>query len=321
MNHGKKFNKLGRTKAHRKALLRNLAAQLFEYGYIKTTLAKAKALRPYAEKLITKAVKAQKADTPGRRLSLLRIIAADIPGHEPYRMLTQAWGYICLERKGGYLRIVKMEARKGDNADQAMIGIVIEEPWTTRYDLEKLALNQRFPILAKKLIDSGVLIQRNIQSQWWLVTYPSLTVEAAIIEQELEAIIRLGTVANLKEANWPVFKSKYMNLSLLIEVTINNGYNVEFSWDDHKHIREIPGRNENQVRLMIDAESLDKFKSIHCRIKKSVPSPQIARPIKRSRYKSSNPIPQKIGFVSPEYCHINIFSPVDRLYSKNLLAT
>lgn len=116
MRHGDKQNNLGRKKAHREALLSNLTCQLIQYKRIVTTLAKAKALRVYAEPLITKA---KKNETHQRRVvfSYLQDKAA----------VTELFGTIAEKiagRPGGYTRIIKLGTRPGDNAELAMIELV-----------------------------------------------------------------------------------------------------------------------------------------------------------------------------------------------------
>jgi large subunit ribosomal protein L17 len=116
MNHGNKLNKLGRKKAHREALLSNLTCQLIQYKRIVTTLAKAKALRVYAEPLITKA---KKNETHQRRVvfSYLQDKAA----------VTELFSTIAEKiagRPGGYTRVIKLGTRPGDNAELAMIELV-----------------------------------------------------------------------------------------------------------------------------------------------------------------------------------------------------
>src|SRR5829696_6315656 len=116
MNHGNKVNNLGRKKAHREALLSNLTCQLIQYKRIVTTLAKAKALRVYAEPLITKA---KKNETHQRRVvfSYLQDKAA----------VTELFSTIAEKiagRPGGYTRIIKLGTRPGDNAETAMIELV-----------------------------------------------------------------------------------------------------------------------------------------------------------------------------------------------------
>lgn len=116
MRHGDKINNLSRTSAHRKALLANLATQLFQHKRIFTTLAKAKALRVYAEPLITRA----KNDTMHNR----RMIFSYLKNKEGVKALFDEVREKILNRNGGYTRIIKIGNRKGDAAEMAMIELV-----------------------------------------------------------------------------------------------------------------------------------------------------------------------------------------------------
>jgi large subunit ribosomal protein L17 len=116
MRHGKKFNHLGRTTSHRKAMLSNMAVSLIMKKRIKTTVAKAKALRKYVEPLITKA----KADTTHNR----RIVFSHLQDKEAIKMLFDEIGEKVAERNGGYTRIFKLGTRLGDNAEVAVIELV-----------------------------------------------------------------------------------------------------------------------------------------------------------------------------------------------------
>ena len=116
MRHGDKINNLSRTASHRKALLSNLACQLFMHKKIVTTLAKAKALRPYAEPLITKA----KDNTTHQR----RIVFSYLQDKEAIKELFDVIGPKIVGRPGGYTRVIKLGKRTGDNAEIAMIELV-----------------------------------------------------------------------------------------------------------------------------------------------------------------------------------------------------
>jgi large subunit ribosomal protein L17 len=116
MRHGDKVKNLSRTKAHRDALLSNLACQLIQYKRIVTTVTKAKALRQYVEPLITKG----KDNTTHQR----RVVFSYL---QDKQAVTELFGNIAEKvggRPGGYTRIIKLGARPGDNAETAMIELV-----------------------------------------------------------------------------------------------------------------------------------------------------------------------------------------------------
>ena len=114
--------RLGGSSSHQKAILANLATSLFEHGRIKTTEPKARALRPYAEKLITHA---KKGTLHNRREVMKKIRDKDI-----VHVLFAEIGPFFADREGGYTRIIKVEARKGDNAPMAVIELVREKTVT-----------------------------------------------------------------------------------------------------------------------------------------------------------------------------------------------
>jgi large subunit ribosomal protein L17 len=118
--------RLGGSSSHQKALLANLATSLFEHGRIKTTEPKARALRPYAEKLITHA---KKGTLHNRREVMKKIRDKDV-----VHTLFAEIGPFFSDRDGGYTRIIKVEARKGDNAPMAVIELVREKTVTSEAD-------------------------------------------------------------------------------------------------------------------------------------------------------------------------------------------
>jgi len=116
MRHRKSVPKLGRTASHRRALLANLASSLIIYKKIKTTTAKAKALRSYIEKIITKA---RKGDLHSRRVVLKYLKNKDIV-KELFAEIAPKY----LETPGGYTRVTKIGRRRTDAADMALIELI-----------------------------------------------------------------------------------------------------------------------------------------------------------------------------------------------------
>jgi large subunit ribosomal protein L17 len=121
MRHGDKQNNLGRKKAHRIALLRNLASELIMHKRIVTTLAKAKALRTYVEPLITKTKKNENEETIMHQHRLVFSYLND--KFAVKELFTVVAGKVA-GRPGGYTRIIKLGTRVGDNAERAMIELV-----------------------------------------------------------------------------------------------------------------------------------------------------------------------------------------------------
>jgi len=123
MRHGKKVNHLGRKKAHRTAMLANMACSLIEHKRINTTVAKAKALKQFIEPLITKS-KAENNQTADKGTHNRRIVFKNL--RDKYAV-TELFGQVAekvADRPGGYTRIIKLGSRLGDNADMAMIELV-----------------------------------------------------------------------------------------------------------------------------------------------------------------------------------------------------
>ena len=128
MRHGKKNNHLSRKKAHRDALLSNMACSLIEHKRINTTLAKAKALRVYVEPLLTKS----KTDTTHSR----RVVFSYLQNKDAASTLFREVAPKISDRPGGYTRIIKLNNRLGDNAEMAMIELV---------DFNELLLSEKAP--------------------------------------------------------------------------------------------------------------------------------------------------------------------------------
>jgi large subunit ribosomal protein L17 len=119
----KKGARLGGSPAHQRLILANLSTQLFEHGRITTTEAKARTLRPHAEKLITKAVKAHNGQNPlHQRREVLKTVRDKGVVHVLFTEIAPTFA----ERPGGYTRITKIGPRKGDNAPMAVIELVTE---------------------------------------------------------------------------------------------------------------------------------------------------------------------------------------------------
>ena len=116
MRHRKKGRELSRTSTHRKALLRNLVTSLFRHERVETTTAKAKELRPYAERLITLA---RRRDDHSRRLAGRKIQDREVLG-KLFEDIAPRYE----ERPGGYTRILKVGHRKGDAAEMSLIELV-----------------------------------------------------------------------------------------------------------------------------------------------------------------------------------------------------
>ena len=119
MRHRKAGNQLGRNTSHRRAMLRNMVTSLFKYEQIETTDAKAKAIRPIAEKMITLA---KRGDLHARRQALSYMQDKNVT-HRLFDELKNRY----LNRQGGYLRIIKKGFRKGDSASISVVQLLAKE--------------------------------------------------------------------------------------------------------------------------------------------------------------------------------------------------
>lgn len=116
MRHGKKFNHLGRTASHRKAMLSNMASSLITHKRINTTVAKAKELKKFVEPLVTRS----KVDSTHNRRMVFSYLQDKVAVTELFREVAVKVG----DRPGGYTRIIKTGNRLGDNAEMCMIELV-----------------------------------------------------------------------------------------------------------------------------------------------------------------------------------------------------
>jgi large subunit ribosomal protein L17 len=135
MRHNLGYRKLGRTSGHRRALLRNLATDLFRHERLKTTLPKARELRPFAEKLITLA---RRDDLHARRQ-----VAQTISDKTVVKKLFDTLGPRFATRPGGYTRALKLGPRPGDGADMAIVELVGSEPTFKKHKDDKKARRDR----------------------------------------------------------------------------------------------------------------------------------------------------------------------------------
>ena len=177
--------RLGGSSSHQKAILANLATSLFEHGRIKTTETKARALRPYAEKLITHA---KKGALHNRREVLKKIRDKDV-----VHTLFAEIGPFFADRNGGYTRIIKVEARKGDNAPMAVIELVREKTVTSEANRARRAAASKKAAPAKAAASDEALAEETTAQE----TVEEGKAEDAAIEEAQAA----EAEAEVEEAN------------------------------------------------------------------------------------------------------------------------
>ncbi|MBJ59234.1 MAG: 50S ribosomal protein L17 [Flavobacteriales bacterium] len=164
MRHGKKFNHLGRKTAHRKSMLSNMACSLIEHKRIKTTVAKAKALRKFVEPLITKS----KTDTTHSR----RIVFSHLRQKE---VVTELFGDIASKvstRNGGYTRILRTGNRLGDNAEMCFIELVdynetyiTDKPKKKAKSTRRSSGNKKASTTTPTAVEEAVVVEETISEE------------------------------------------------------------------------------------------------------------------------------------------------------------
>jgi len=122
MRHHCKKKSLNRAQDQQKALMRSLGRELIKNGHIETTLSKAKVLRIYIEKLITKAIKSVKTEIPSEKVHYLRLIRKELSPDIIKLLINKV--DVLLNRAGGYTRILKQGFRRGDNTQMSIIQIL-----------------------------------------------------------------------------------------------------------------------------------------------------------------------------------------------------
>ena len=165
-----KGGRLGGSPAHQRLILANLASQLFEHGRIVTTEAKAKRLRPLAEKLITKA---KRGDIHARRLVLTTVRDKGVV----HTLFTEIAPSLA-DREGGYTRITKVGPRKGDNAPMALIELVRESVEESRKaNAKSVAPAKKAPAKKARQVGSG-------RCSYWRPPRPLLQLSPARVRGE-----------------------------------------------------------------------------------------------------------------------------------------
>jgi large subunit ribosomal protein L17 len=147
MRHNVGLRKLGRTSSHRRALLRNLTTSLFRHERVRTTLPKAKELRPFAEKLITLA---RRDDLHARRLVLRHV-----DDKEVVKKLFSTLGPRFAARPGGYTRTMRLGPRQGDGAEMALIELVGSEAMFKKQKDDRTAKKERRDKAAKERAEAA----------------------------------------------------------------------------------------------------------------------------------------------------------------------
>jgi large subunit ribosomal protein L17 len=196
MRHGKKFNHLSRKSAHRKAMLANMACSLIEHKRIKTTLAKAKALRVYVEPLLTKS----KNDTTHSRRTVFSYL-------KQKEAITELFGDVATkiaDRPGGYTRILKLSNRLGDNAQMAFIELVdYNEDYTTDKPKRKKARRTKKKAVeaVAPVVEEAIIIEETPAEEVVEAEVEEVTEEVApVVEEKVEEVtVKVAPVVEEKD--------------------------------------------------------------------------------------------------------------------------
>ncbi len=172
---GKKIKKLNRTKSHREAMLKNMATSLLLHEQIKTTRAKAKALKPFVEKLITRAIRNLDDQlTKEQKLHNIRIVLRYIKDKSVLHKLFSDIAVRNQNRKGGYVRIIHLHERKSDSAQMSLIELVEKKKIKKipRRELRKqkeISEKEKIDTLTykKKEQDQNITQQKKKQEKWY----------------------------------------------------------------------------------------------------------------------------------------------------------
>ncbi len=180
MRHNKSINHLGRTSSHRKAMLSNMASSLIMHKRIKTTVAKAKALKKYVEPLITKA----KDDTTHNRRIVFSYLEDKNAVSELFREVAEKIG----ERPGGYTRVLRTGTRMGDNAEMCIIELVdYNEAMLEAKDTKKKSRrSRRSKTTAPATQEAKAEVKEEVQEEVEAVVEETKAEVEAVKEEKLE---------------------------------------------------------------------------------------------------------------------------------------
>lgn len=222
--------------AHRKALLRNLSASLITNGQILTTTAKAKALRPHVERLITAAVQADKSFTPARRLARIRVLKSRLSDPAALHILLQVLGKVFAARPGGYTRIVKAGFRQGDGSEMSVIALVVENsPFddlvpATR-DVAQLTAAERYKHL-KDYSFTNLTHAKFVLNRWVNYEFPAFSITVSRADSNVfRTTVSLQNDQRWSVADWPRVGDRVATLSLTLHFMLAGGEGLPQSGD------------------------------------------------------------------------------------------
>lgn len=205
--------------AHARAVLRNQACSLVIHGQIETTTPMAKCLRPYVERLITKAIHANAAESTAKRVSIVRNIEAKLRNRKALDLILNVVAKIFAERRGGYTRIIKSGFRIGDAAEMSVIQLVLDDPAHHHDvdDTDELIAAEKYQSVKELLLGSRTQNQRTIL-KWAAYPFPEIPVRICRSDaHHLKTLIDLPKVDAWDVEKWPTVASKRASLELEIQ--------------------------------------------------------------------------------------------------------
>ena len=249
MRHGKKFNHLSRKAAHRKSMLANMACSLIEHKRIKTTLAKAKALRRYIEPLITKS----KNDTTHSR----RIVFSYLKQKDAITILFGEISSKIAERSGGYIRILKLGNRLGDNAQMAYVEFVdYNEEYITDKPKRKKARRTR----KKKSTSSSIVEMSPVEeASSEEIPVEEASSEASSVKEASSVEEATSEVSSVEEATSEVSPvEKASSEEMPVEEASSEASSVEEATSEVSSVKEASSVEEATSEVSSDSSPVEE---------------------------------------------------------------
>lgn len=235
-----------------------MATSLIVHGRIKTTLAKAKELRPFVEKLITKAVDTNLTTDYSKVAHLLRIIKRDIQNRDAQKVLIRVWGAHFIERPGGYTRIIKLPARLGDNASMAYIMMVLDMDLLEKYGFNDFGNSIAF---LKSRLMQNIPQPLDLVKLWRINGIPELSIlEDSRTEKSIASKITIS-VKKYQREYWPIFNGEYVKYPITVFVDTNDQVRVKTELSND--LIEVPMYKEDErLRVLYELPEKQQIQTI-----------------------------------------------------------
>lgn len=267
-------------------MLRNMAMSLIESGRITTTLAKAKELRPYVEKIITKAIHHNLTSDRMKAVSLMRIIKKSIPDRRIQKILVRVWGMHFFERPGGYTRIIKLNRRLGDSAQMATIMMVLDVDLLKKYNQRIEDFNRCVQYLRTALM-KNIPQPLDLIKLWKSNGTPDLSLEK-LTRNEKGASFEINIRNHTDSDYWPVYSGKYVRYPFTVIID-SRGIPLKSRVEmDSSYVSEVPlFKDGSRLRFLYERTSTKQ--TIRVFLKKS----------KRSRKSNMTNVNLRISILGP----------------------